>query len=267
MLPNKRALCVGINDYPGTGNNLCGCGNDANDWASLLVECFGFKQDNITLLTDAIATRFNILSALTYLVIDAGPGDVIVFTYAGHGTYILDRDQDEHDIRDEALYVHDGTLPEDEFRIRFNQIDPRAHLTVISDSCHSGTITRQMLNRGSDIEGEALKTVMRMRFMPPRGNNCNIVLPIRKRFLYPGYSMHEVLLTGCNAGESAYEAYVNDRYHGIMTAAAVQLIRNNPKQTYRELHQNLRRKLPSRYYPQSPQLEGSGKNKNRQIFT
>ncbi|MGE5839594.1 MAG: caspase family protein, partial [Deltaproteobacteria bacterium] len=32
----KRALCIGINDYPGTGSDLAGCVNDANDWAVLL---------------------------------------------------------------------------------------------------------------------------------------------------------------------------------------------------------------------------------------
>lgn len=26
-----RALCIGINDYPGTDNDLSGCVNDANE--------------------------------------------------------------------------------------------------------------------------------------------------------------------------------------------------------------------------------------------
>jgi len=30
----KKALCIGINDYPGTQNDLSGCVNDANDWAA-----------------------------------------------------------------------------------------------------------------------------------------------------------------------------------------------------------------------------------------
>ena len=30
---SKKALCIGINDYPGTQNDLSGCVNDANDWA------------------------------------------------------------------------------------------------------------------------------------------------------------------------------------------------------------------------------------------
>ncbi len=33
---NQRALCVGINDYPGTDSDLAGCANDAADWAAAL---------------------------------------------------------------------------------------------------------------------------------------------------------------------------------------------------------------------------------------
>ena len=32
----KKALCIGINDYPGTQNDLNGCVNDARDWAAAL---------------------------------------------------------------------------------------------------------------------------------------------------------------------------------------------------------------------------------------
>ena len=51
----KRAVCIGINDYPGTYNDLSGCVNDANDWADLLRGDFGFG-DNIQLITDTDAT-------------------------------------------------------------------------------------------------------------------------------------------------------------------------------------------------------------------
>ena len=33
---SKKALCIGINDYPGTANDLSGCVNDANDWVAEL---------------------------------------------------------------------------------------------------------------------------------------------------------------------------------------------------------------------------------------
>ena len=53
----KKALCVGINDYPYEGNDLNGCVNDAKAWADLLVEHYGFPRDNIQRLFDADATK------------------------------------------------------------------------------------------------------------------------------------------------------------------------------------------------------------------
>ena len=34
----KKAVCIGINNYPGIFNDLKGCVNDANDWADLLTD-------------------------------------------------------------------------------------------------------------------------------------------------------------------------------------------------------------------------------------
>ena len=40
----KRALCVGINDYPVRGADLKGCVNDAKAWARLLGEHFASSR-------------------------------------------------------------------------------------------------------------------------------------------------------------------------------------------------------------------------------
>ena len=47
---SKRAVCVGINDYRGTANDLKGCVNDANDWSDILSQQFGY--DTQLLLDD-----------------------------------------------------------------------------------------------------------------------------------------------------------------------------------------------------------------------
>ena len=49
----KRALCVGINDYPGTGSDLSGCVNDAKDWTEVL-NARGYE---VTTLLDGQAKR------------------------------------------------------------------------------------------------------------------------------------------------------------------------------------------------------------------
>ena len=56
----NRAICVGINDYPGTNMDLAGCVNDAKDWQALL-ERRGYRVDA---LHDREATRARIVDAL-----------------------------------------------------------------------------------------------------------------------------------------------------------------------------------------------------------
>lgn len=41
----KLALCVGINDYQGSQNDLSGCINDFNDWIDILEKIWFYKDD------------------------------------------------------------------------------------------------------------------------------------------------------------------------------------------------------------------------------
>jgi len=74
----KRAVCIGINNYPGIFNDLKGCVNDAMDWSALL-QGLGF---DVSLMLDSQATRTNVKAALQGLVDATRAGDVAVFTYS-----------------------------------------------------------------------------------------------------------------------------------------------------------------------------------------
>ena len=102
-MEKKLALCIGINDYPGTGSDLSGCVNDANDWGKLLSQ----KGFTVKKLLDKEATRKNILDNMKSLIDPAIKGDSIIFQYSGHGTYIADKDGDESDGTDECLCPSD----------------------------------------------------------------------------------------------------------------------------------------------------------------
>jgi hypothetical protein len=266
----KRAICVGINDYPGTFNDLNGCVNDANDWANLLRNDFQFG-DNVQTITDSSATKGNILRALGELVTSAQSGDIVVFTYSGHGTWVYDHgERDESDNRDEAICAYDANILDDDIRAVIRQVTPGVHLTIISDSCFSGSVTRGMLERARSVDDESTENAPKPRYMPPVEDIDALrtdLVPIRKRFLYPESDMQEILITGCNATEYSYDAFIGGRYNGAMTAMAIRSIKSNPSQTYREFHRMLRQLLPSTRYPQSPQLEGSDVNKDRPLFT
>eukprot|EP00727_Mastigamoeba_balamuthi_P003655 m51a1_g13287 hypothetical protein (281) ;mRNA; r:254-1654 len=78
----SRALVVGINDYP--TSKLRGCINDTvmvQTWLQNL----GIGGD-VRVLCDGAATEEAILRELQALVADAGPGDLRIFMFSGHGT-------------------------------------------------------------------------------------------------------------------------------------------------------------------------------------
>ena len=95
----RKALCIGINNYPGTHMDLQGCVNDAQDWTDVL-QSRGFV---ISALLDQQATKAAMMSAMRDLINNAVAGDSLVITFSGHGTYQPDKDGDEVDGLDKAL--------------------------------------------------------------------------------------------------------------------------------------------------------------------
>jgi hypothetical protein len=225
-----------------------GCVNDANDWCALLNE-YGFET---SLLIDSQATRQNIRTALQNLVLSVKPGDVAVLTYSGHGTQALDFSGDEGEIYDEAISVYDGTIVDDDLRVIIDKVDPLATLVIISDSCFSGSVTRLVPEKA------------RPRFMPPAGFSENRA--VRQHLLLPESGMPEILISGCSDSEYSYDAEIDGRYNGAMSAMAIRVIRQNPGLTYSQFHALLRGYLPSSDFPQSPQLEGSDAHKGTLLF-
>ena len=64
----KKALLVGINDYPGTQNDLYGCVNDITNVYDILVKYFAFVPSDIVLLSNARARKAAILDGLKTLL-------------------------------------------------------------------------------------------------------------------------------------------------------------------------------------------------------
>lgn len=260
----KKALCVGINDYPfGEENDLRGCVNDANDWANLLKKHFDFTD--IKQLLNGDATKTNIVAGIQDLLNGAKAGDILVFTNASHGTYLADTDGDEPKY-DEAICPHDtdsNLLVDDDLRELFKNIPKDVRLTVISDSCHSGSVTRVKVNEyrrnrqlnpvvfgGIELSPDQLRAA--------RGK--------KEKYLESG--MKEILLSGCKSNQTSADAYIASDYHGAMSYYAIKAITDaNYKLTYADLHKNLVSMLEEENYDQVPQLEGTDEYKNRQAFT
>ena len=269
----KKAVCVGINDYPYDGNDLNGCVNDAKAWAELLISSFDFAQADVKLLLDAEATKSNMLTHIKGLLAGARSDDVLVFTNSSHGSYIADTSGDEP-LYDEVLCpydIADNALVDDEPRELFADLPKGVRLTVVSDSCFSGTVTRAAVI--DNLPGLRVPDDRRVRFLSPalRGSpvlqNPWKAMPKRQE-RYPESHMSEILLSGCTDKEYSYDALIGGVYHGAMTYFALQAIRAADCQiTYAQLETRLNALLDQAGYPQHPQQEGKRQNKKRQVFT
>jgi hypothetical protein len=269
----KRALCIGINDYPGTNMDLQGCVNDANDWGETL-QRRGFA---VTQLVDAKATKARMVRAIRTLIDSGRSGDSLVITYSGHGTYVPDQSGDEPDGLDEALCPHDiakqKVLTDDEIATLFAARRTGVRILLISDSCHSGTVTRAAPTT-PEAEGST-----RARFLPmgnwlkadrlPRNARGAVatrvaVSPSASAFLQGlSFGGGDLLMAGCQEGPNnfSYDARIAGRFNGAFTYYALKALKELEARgkavTYSAWHKAIRSFLPSASYPQSPQIFGS----------
>jgi len=82
-LVNKYAIIIGIEDYPGTSEDLTGCRDDAYDWKAYL-EGRGYT---CYMYLDSAATETAILTKIYQLKSTETSADHIAFIYSGHGVY------------------------------------------------------------------------------------------------------------------------------------------------------------------------------------
>ncbi len=218
-----RALLVGIIKYP--GNALYGCVNDITDMANFLKDKCGFAMNSIRLLTDARATKAAIVERLNLLVNGARPGDRLVFHYSGHGAQMPTRNpaaevdkldevicpvdfdwSDEHAIRDKDFYKIFATVPDG------------VEFIWISDSCHSGDLTREFPKLKPD---HYHKTIM-----PPEDINWRLQTAreligkkstkIQTTTLARAVKeLNVALISGCKSDETSADAQFNKKANGV----------------------------------------------------
>jgi metacaspase-1 len=262
-----RALCVGIGDYPGTNLDLDGCANDARDWRALLER----RRYAVDALLDSEATRGRILEALKALIGSADEGESVVFTFAGHGSWLPDNGGDEPDSRDEVMCPHDVMdgryLVDDDLYEIFCSKRPGVRLFVIADCCHSGSVVRYAPAPG-DTEGVPAKARFLSPYMFARGNrgleraiDQSAKAPAPTKLRYPA-----LLFSGCTDTEFSYDTWFNGRPNGAFTRTAIDALQDRGIASPRALHDAIRKRLPSAALPQTPQLFGSREAKTGRLF-
>jgi hypothetical protein len=141
-----RSLHIGLNSvdadaYGGWDGQLKACEADANDMAAI---ADGLGYETQKLLT-AEATSSAILEKLAHAVTDLEAGDIFLLTYSGHGGQVPDANSDEPDRMDETWVSYDRQIVDDELYAAFGTFAAGVRIALLSDSCHSGTMARAVL--------------------------------------------------------------------------------------------------------------------------
>ena len=152
------SLHLGLNyvdpkHYDGWDGELFACEADARDMTAL-AKSRGFKtQTLIRKQVTSKAVKAAILKAAQALK----KGDIFFLTYSGHGGQVPDLNGDEgkfgaaagdfFDQKDETWCLYDRELVDDELAALYAKFKAGVRLLVLSDSCHSGTVTRRIDRR------------------------------------------------------------------------------------------------------------------------
>lgn len=237
---NKKALLIGIN-YVGTSNELNGCINDINCIKERISKN-GF--DNITVLTDDTSikpTKKNILNAFTNLLTNSQEGDLLFFAYSGHGTYDIDRNNDEITGYDQLIVPLDlNMIYDDELKIIIqSKLKPNVTLFAMFDSCFSGT-------------------VLDLKYQYADSLNYDNYTENNKELETNG---NVFMISGCNDYQTSAEALINNKVSGAMTWSLLETLKQKPTCTWRELLKTMRELLKTSNYSQIPQFS-SGKFEN-----
>lgn len=137
------SLHIGLNSvspaaYAGWDGPLAACEFDANDMAALARQ----KGMTASVLLTRKATRAAVLGGLRKAASALRAGDLFFLSYSGHGGQVKDIDHDEADRKDETWCLYDGQLIDDELYFALSRFAPGVRILVLSDSCHSGSVTR-----------------------------------------------------------------------------------------------------------------------------
>jgi hypothetical protein len=146
---------VGINrvdpaHYQGWDGALVACEFDAKDMRALAKKK---KFGSTKLLLTKKATAQAVTDAIRRAAKTLKKGDLFFLTYSGHGGQVRDTNGDEADPgrMDETWVCYDRQLVDDEVYELWGEFRPGVRIVVLSDSCHSGTVTRAVppfLGRG-----------------------------------------------------------------------------------------------------------------------
>ena len=228
--------------WPGT---LVACENDARAM-QVLAQTQGFTDS--TVLLSEQATALNVIGAVDKAAQELHSGDLLFLTYSGHGGQVPDKNSEygEDDDKDETWCLYDRQLVDDELYSLWGRFRPGVRIFVLSDSCHSGTVAKDlsMLEALSAFGDAAIKLLPEdvqeatykanlaaydnIQFQNPLGDAVDVKASV-------------ILLSGCQDSQFSLDGKGNS----LFTAAVLKVWRDGKfKGNIKTFHQRIVEQMP-----------------------
>ncbi len=270
------ALLVGINDYP--NKPLRGCVNDIESVEKFLLDTYQTDNLSVKKLLNKDATRQGLIDAFSFFK-DAKDGDTCLFYYSGHGSYMTASKEfwTETDGLLETLVCVDSRTENGKdlankelgFLIWQHTHNKKVNFVVITDSCHSGSVTREL--RDINVWRTDRTTPTRNDIIPAKdfygfdslvnGERGYIVENEGKVSIKIANHIH---LAASRDNQTAKEDEIKGVHHGIFTYSLLQtLYQNNAKINYQNLVSLTSSRVKNLAFEQDPSLYSNDLDKEK----
>lgn len=314
-MPNLYALLVAIDTYPPGIPSLNGCINDADAVEQLIRTRFADASLQLLRLNNADAKRQNIIDSFRRHLGQATKDDIALFFYAGHGSQVPTGGffaTIEPSGMNSSIVCYDSRTPvtpdpaskdtgrlipdlvDKDMGVLISEVTAKGvHLTTIFDSCHSGSMDRDLPGTAGQVKAQeavgfgpskkqpAVRRIPRrkdsqaaheyladpstletaIRDIPtPQQPVSSLTLASAANYVSDQCGLH-ILLAACETDETANEYYdiEGNKLHGLFSFYLVQTLTNaKDAVSYRELMHLVRAGMDGKVAPQTPKLESAG---------
>jgi hypothetical protein len=256
-MTTRRSVHIGLNGIDaaiyGDPGTLYGCEADARAMQAV-AEQRGFTP---TMVLTTGATIGAVTAALRTASEGLGVDDYLFVTYSGHGSQVKDDPvaPDEDDAYDETWCLYDGQLIDDELYAVFRALPAGVRVLVLSDSCHSGSVTKALpFDRPAASGGRWLpRQVAQAEF---EANREAYVARLAEAGPEAGAtSAAVVLISGCQDNQTSQDGAEN----GVFTAAFLAVWANGTfDRTTNDLVAEVRQVIANQGAAQVPNLFSYG---------
>jgi len=285
------SLHLGLNAVNGTAYGgwtgpLAACEFDALDMAAIARQQ-GMKP---TLLLTRKATRAAVLAGMRAAAKALQAGDLFFLSYSGHGGQVPDVTGEEADKKDETWCLFDGQLIDDELYFELSRFATGVRVLVLSDSCHSGTVTREVpqmsdfpLNQRPKLMPEAV--AMRAyrenkafydqlqrdvaaaagdKLVDPDAALAQVAVSGRLSAIVKKFSPQVLLISGCQDNQTSMDG----DHNGAFTEQLLKVWNHGAfAGNYAQFHARVRARLPGSQSPNLFTLGAAGRFLAQRPFT